>query len=180
MTLHIITGNKNKVREITQMISDIKQLDIDLPEIQETDAKKVITAKLLEAQKHYDEEFKIEDTSLHIHALNGLPGPLIKWFLDSIGTQGIYKILSAYEDKSATATTYIGYSDSKGNLQFFSGKLEGKIVSPRGENGFGWDAIFQPSKAEKTFAEMTDTEKSKYNMRTIAIEKLKEYIDEVK
>ena len=180
MTLHIITANKHKVREITQMISDIKQLNIDLPEIQETNSKKVITAKLIEAQKHHNGEFIIEDTSLHIHALNGLPGPLIKWFLDSIGTHGIFKILNAYEDKRATATTYIGYSDINGKIQFFNGEIDGKIVAPRGENGFGWDAIFQPINSSKTFAEMSDQEKSKFNMRTIAIKKLKEYLNKVK
>ena len=44
-----------------------------------------------------------EDTSLCIHALGGMPGPFIKFFQTSLGNNGLYKILEAYEDKSATA-----------------------------------------------------------------------------
>jgi inosine/xanthosine triphosphate pyrophosphatase family protein len=80
MKIQFITGNKNKFAEAQKIISNLEQLDVDLPEIQEIDAKKVIEAKLQEARNLFEGEFVVEDTSLYLDCLNGLPGPLIKWF----------------------------------------------------------------------------------------------------
>jgi len=44
-----------------------------LPELQEIDARKIIEAKLIEARKYHDGEFIVEDTSLYLNCLNGLP-----------------------------------------------------------------------------------------------------------
>jgi len=42
MPLFFITGNKNKFNEVKAIISDIRQLEMDLPEIQSLDAKDLI------------------------------------------------------------------------------------------------------------------------------------------
>ena len=60
--LYFITGNKNKVAEAKAILGTVEQLDIDLPEIQELDARKIIKAKLLEALAHRSGEFIVEDT----------------------------------------------------------------------------------------------------------------------
>ena len=44
-----------------------------------------------------------EDTSLCFNALDGLPGVYIKWFLSSLGHEGLNNMLAAYDDKSAYA-----------------------------------------------------------------------------
>lgn len=49
--LYFITGNKNKFEEIKAIIPKAEQLDIDLPEIQEINAREIIKQKLLEAFK---------------------------------------------------------------------------------------------------------------------------------
>src|SRR3989344_9423933 len=89
MPLYFITGNKNKFAEVKSVLSDIEQLDMDLPEIQDFDPHKVVRAKLIEALKHKDGEFIVEDTSLYLDCLGGLPGPLIKWFMKTIGNEGL-------------------------------------------------------------------------------------------
>ena len=88
MALYFITGNKGKLVEVQEIISSVEQLDIDLPEIQDIDAQEIIRAKLEEAQKHHQGQFIVEDTSLYLDCLNGLPGPLIKWFMKTIGNDG--------------------------------------------------------------------------------------------
>ena len=90
-TIDFITGSANKFAEVQQVLVHVEltQLRIDLPEIQKVDAKKIIEAKLQEALRHKPEgDFIIEDTSLYMDALPGLPGPLVKWFLETIGVQG--------------------------------------------------------------------------------------------
>ena len=76
--------------------------------------------------------------------LNGLPGPFIKWFLKTIGNQGLFEITEKLKNNRAQAKTIIGYADKNGKINFFEGILNGKIVSPIGENGFGLDNIFMP------------------------------------
>jgi non-canonical purine NTP pyrophosphatase (RdgB/HAM1 family) len=174
--IYFVTGNKNKFEEVKAILPDVEQLDIDLPEIQELDAHKVIRAKLEEAQKHQKGEFIVEDNSLYLEAMNGLPGPFIKWFLKTIKKEGLYKLAETFGNYNAEAKVVIGYSDSSGNVDFFEGDIHGTLVEPRGLYGFGWDSIFLPDGHTKTFAEMLETEKNDISMRRIAVEKLKEFL----
>ena len=66
MKLSYITGNAAKYKETKLIIPEIEQLEIDLPEIQESDPKKIIEAKLLEAKKHKQERFS-DHLSRYIH-----------------------------------------------------------------------------------------------------------------
>lgn len=178
--IYFITGNKGKLTEAKTIIPELEGLDIDLPEIQEIDARKVIEAKLLEAIKHHDGEFIVEDTSLYFDAIPGLPGPLIKWFSKTIGNEGMADLVNKYENHSGKAVNQIGYINLDGEISYFEGEITGEFVTPRGDNGFGWDPIFQPDGFQKTFAEMTADEKNQISMRRIAFEKLKEYLNEHK
>jgi inosine triphosphate pyrophosphatase len=178
MNIFFITGNKDKLREIQTLIPNVQGRDMDLVEIQEIDAHKIIAAKLAEAQRYQSGTFIVEDTSLYIDAMNGLPGPFIKWFTKAVGILGVYKLTEAFESARATARTIIGYADEGGNLLFFEGAIKGTVVPPRGTNGFGWDAIFQPDGYEKTFAEMTAEEKNQFSMRRLAVEGLRRHLEQ--
>jgi inosine triphosphate pyrophosphatase len=175
--LYVITGNTNKYEEIRAIIPNVEQLDIDLPEIQEIDAQAVIKAKIIEALKYRQDEFIVEDTSLYFECLNGLPGPLIKWFLKTVGTSGLFNIAKESGNCRAEAKTVIGYARSIREIYFFKGSLKGAIVPPGGKKGFGWDEIFQPDGFSRSFAEMSMEEKNSISMRNIAIKKLKEFLE---
>ncbi|MDB5237338.1 MAG: hypothetical protein JWL88_440 [Parcubacteria group bacterium] len=171
--IYFITGNKNKFDEVQLVLPvRIEQIEIELPEIQEIDSRKIIESKLQAAFTHHDGPFIVEDTSLHLGALNGLPGPLIKWFEKTIRNEGLVDIAEKAENTSAQARTLIGYALNKDNIEFFEGIIEGDIVKSRGENGFGWDAIFQPKGENRTFAEMSIEEKGTVSMRRSAAVKL--------
>lgn len=53
MTLLFITGNKDKLREVQELIPGVQRIDLDLPEIQEVGSHKVIAAKIVEARKYH-------------------------------------------------------------------------------------------------------------------------------
>jgi non-canonical purine NTP pyrophosphatase (RdgB/HAM1 family) len=175
--LYFITGNKKKFAEIQSVFPDIQQLEIDLPEIQELDPQRIIEEKLKEALKHHEGEFIVEDTSLCMDAMNGLPGPFIKWFLQTIGCSGLFEIAKRFENAKAQARTLIGYAKSGEDIHFFEGVLPGMIVEPLDASGFGWDPIFQPEGSTTTFAGMGVEEKNKISMRKLAATKLKAYLD---
>ncbi|MCW1949199.1 MAG: non-canonical purine NTP pyrophosphatase [Candidatus Shapirobacteria bacterium] len=178
MKIYFVTGNKNKLKEVQMIMPEIEGLELDLPEIQELDHKKVVEYKLNEARKDRPGlNLMIEDLSMEIDGMNGLPGPLIKWFLKSVGREGIYKMAKMFGNQRAVATEILGYVDSDGKMMFFEGIVKGKIVEPAGESDFGWDPIFVPEGSDKTFAEMGVEEKNKISHRKIALEKLKEYLE---
>jgi len=176
MKIYFVTGNESKFKEVNSVLDFIEQLDIDLPEIQEIDSQKIIEEKLKVALNHTDGKFIVEDNSLLINGMNGLPGPQIKWFLKTIKNEGLYNLTKIFGTE-ATAKVIIGLAENPDSIRYFEGVIEGDIVSPRGENGFGWDAIFQPKGYDKTFAEMTHDEKNNFSMRRIAVEKLKDYLN---
>ena len=176
MKIYFITGNKGKFNEVKSILPEVEQLDIDLPEIQDIDAKEIIREKLIEALKHKRSEFIVEDTSLYLDCMNGLPGPLIKWFLKTIGNEGLFNLAKKMGNDKAEAKTMIGFAKSPGEIHFFEGSVKGKIVSPKG-TGFGWDPIFQPDGYSKCFGEMGAEEKNAISMRRIALNKLKEFLE---
>ena len=167
MRIYFITSNKNKFAEAREIIPELKQLDLDLPEIQELDLKKIIQYKIPKKRN----SVVVEDVSLEIKNLKGLPGPLIKWFIQTIGPKGIYNLAP---NSKAKAIAMLGYKSK--TISFFEGAIEGTIVAPRGKNGFGFDPIFQPVGSNKTFGEMTRAEKSTFSHRAKAFRKLKEFL----
>ncbi len=177
MELYFISGNQGKIQEVQEVLPNIKNIDLDLPELQEIDPMHIIAEKLKVATKEIQGQFIVEDTSLYLDCINGLPGPLIKWFLQSLGNEGIYELISNYGNSNAIAKSIIGYYDGK-EMHFFVGEMKGTIVQPKGDAGFGWDKIFMPEGYDKTFAELA-AENRKPSMRKIALHKLKDFISKI-
>jgi inosine triphosphate pyrophosphatase len=179
MKIYFITGNKDKLREAQAIWPEIEGIDIDLDEIQEMDGRKIIEAKLKEAIKQKPGiPLIVEDQSLTIDGMNGLPGPFIKWFVKSMSLDGIVKLAESMGNQTSEAKTIIGYADINGKINYFEATIKGKIVSPRGSIGWGWDFIFQPEGYNKTFAQMSMEQKNELSMRRMAIEKLKKFCRE--
>lgn len=176
MIINFITGNRNKFLEVSSIIPNLNQLDIDLPEIQEINARVIIENKLREAFKHLDGEFIVEDTSLYLDGLSGLPGPLIKWFLKTIGNDGLAKLAISSGNCQAQAKTIIGYGKSPKEIFYFEGIISGQIVTPSGLSNFGWDPIFKPDGFDQTFAQIDKSQKNQISMRRIAANQLHDFL----
>lgn len=115
----------------------------------------------------------VEDTGLEFAAWNRLPGALIKWFLDTVGNEGILKILTGETNRKAVAKTAVGFFGGT-QTRIFVGEVSGTVPETvRGTGGFGWDPIFVPDGHEKSFAEMTPAEKNAISMRKFALERMK-------
>lgn len=177
MQLLIATSNDNKIRELQAILGQpVEQVDLDLLEVQAVAVEEVIEKKAREAFTQLGQQVLVEDTGLAIHAWNGLPGALVRWFLKTVGPSGICQMLDSFSDRSATATTCLGFFDGD-QVKVFTGQVRGNIATtPRGERGFGWDSIFIPNGSNHTFAEMSAAEKDAVSMRRQAVEKLKEFL----
>ena len=172
--LTLITGNQGKAAEFSRLLGkDITHQKIALPEIQHTDVAVVATAKAEAAYQQLQCPVFVDDTGLYINAWGNLPGALIAWLLDNVGNVGIVRMLEDWDDRSARVVTALGYCDENG-VQVFVGEVTGTIAEqPKGENGFGYDAIFVPEGQTKTFAEMNDAEKDSNSMRALAAQAMK-------
>ncbi|KAI9721478.1 MAG: hypothetical protein M1812_002240 [Candelaria pacifica] len=175
--INFITGNVNKLAEVKAMLgSDInlQSQKLDLVEIQGT-IEQISVDKCRRAADLVKGPVLVEDTCLCFNALNELPGPYVKWFLQEIGNEGLNNLLMAYEDKSAQAVCTFAYSEGPGHEpKLFEGRTVGRIVPARGPTTFGWDPIFEYE--GKTYAEMDKIEKNKISHRFKALEKLRLWI----
>jgi len=173
-----VTGNANKLKEVTRILNEgdvpfpaeVVNQDIDLPELQGT-PEEVALEKCRMAAKAAGGPVVTEDVSLCYDALGGLPGPYIKWFLKGVQHDGLYKLLAAYDDKSATAICNFAFCAGPGaEPKLYSGQTRGKIVEPRGAKVFGWDCVFEPTEGGgKTYAELDKSVKDAISHRGRAL-----------
>lgn len=172
--LTFITSNTDKLREVERILGHaLAQVSVPLEEIQAVDLVPVVSHKAKQAYAHLSRPVLVEDTGLAFAAWHGLPGALIKWFLATLGTEGICRLLQGETNRAATAITVFGYYEGT-TVQIFSGVVAGLVTEvPRGSNGFGWDAIFQPVGSGRTFGEMSAEEKDHFSMRRLALEQIR-------
>ena len=173
-----ITGNANKLAEVQAILTGVSltSLSHDLPEIQHGSLAAIVADKAKTACGHVNGPVLVEDTALCFHALGGMPGPYVKWFLDSAGNDGLVRMLADYDDKRADAVCTFAYAAPGVTPVCFEGRVSGVVVKARGPASFGWDAIFQPDGVQQTYAEMTTTCKNEISHRARALDKVRAYL----
>lgn len=172
-----ITGNAAKAQYLADYFHfPVTHRKLDLDEIQSLDLEKIVRDKAERAYAIVQATVLVEDTSLTFEALNGLPGPLVKWFYEPLGNEGLCKLLNGCENRNAIAEVKFALCDGSGT-HVFTGSREGSIADlPRGEKGFGWDPIFIPKGYTQTWAEMPESDKHASSMRKIALEQLAHFL----
>jgi len=176
MKLYFVTGNKNKLEEIRHVLSEheIQGLELHVPEIQ-GEPEDVIAFKASQAAKSAGMKVFVEDTCLMFDALNGLPGPYIKHFIDKLGLVGLYRLIE-HQKKDATAISHIAFAEPGREPVVFSGETRGTIVVPRG-SGWGWDNLFVPEGTDKTYGENAAVVKERC-FRTKALKKFRVFLEQ--
>jgi len=177
----LITGNQHKADYLAKWLGmPVDHQKVDLPELQSLDLREIVVAKVQAAYDIVNKPVVVEDVSLAFTAMGRLPGPLIKWFLEEIGPDGLVKIADGLPHRKAVASMLYAYYDGQ-HMELFEGTAEGSVAdAPRGVNSFGakgWNPIFIPNGSDKTFAEMTDDEVRPFSQRAKAIEKLRAFLE---
>ncbi|HET7899094.1 MAG TPA: RdgB/HAM1 family non-canonical purine NTP pyrophosphatase [Flavisolibacter sp.] len=184
MNLIFATNNQHKVDEIRAVLPPSFQImtlkeagiDIDIPEphdtLQDNAREKAATIYRLTATNCFS-----EDTGLEVFSLHGEPGVRsARYAGDGKSFQkNIDKLLNNLNDKEnreAQFRTVICLLLNK-EEHFFEGICRGKIIAAqKGNEGFGYDPVFVPDGADKTFAEMSLAEKNRFSHRRKAVDKL--------
>ncbi len=186
------THNQNKIREIQAKLVDryklisLSDLDIveEIPEIADTFEGNA----LLKAQYIWN-KFGIscfaDDSGLEVDALGGAPGVHSARYAglqksDKNNIDLLLENLKNYTDTSAQFHTCIALI-LEGEVHYFHGIIRGKLIrEKKGTNGFGYDPIFVPDGYDRTFAEMTLAEKNAISHRAIAVEKLVDFLNQLR
>jgi len=179
MSIVIVTGNKNKLKEILAIAPKDLELTsqaIDLDEIQSLDLQAIVTHKLKQAYELVHQPVIVEDVSAELAGISGLPGPFVKFFIQKLGPSALYDLsgigkATAVNDKSVVIRCLAGYFDGE-TMLFGEGIVQGHVTAPRGENGFGFDSTVVPEGETHTIAEMSEDEKNQISHRARAMRKL--------
>ncbi|KEZ40250.1 hypothetical protein SAPIO_CDS8744 [Scedosporium apiospermum] len=172
--VNFITGNSNKLREVRGILESSIQVqshELDIEEIQGS-IEEIAIAKCKKAADLLNSPVLVEDTALCFNALNGLPGPYIKWFLRDLGNEGLSKLLAGFPDKSAEAYHLEALKISVGFNNNIASLPRDINVTP----STGWDPCFEHK--GQTYAEMRPEEKNKISHRALALGKLQEWFVE--
>ncbi len=172
--IHLVTRNPGKLRELTVLFPpDIRlhAVDLDITEIQSMDSREIVRDKLAKAYAAVKKPVIVEDVSIELACLNGLPGPYVRAFEDRLGKSALYILTKGFSDRSVTARCTMGYHDGK-ITHIVDGEMHGQIVAPRGEGGFGFDSVFVANGQTQTNAELSAEEKNKLSHRSAAVKAL--------
>ena len=179
------TNNLDKLKEIREILKEYriyslkeKGIDIDVLEDGNTfleNAKK----KAIEVYKYSNSNEGViaDDSGLCIKALNGFPGVETHRFLGEDATdrernEYLINEVNKYDDRSAQFICNLVYYDGT-NVIVGEGVLDGFISNEcRGENGFGFDEIFELSDG-LTLAELSSEQKNNKSARSLALNDLK-------
>jgi XTP/dITP diphosphohydrolase len=122
-----------------------------------------------------------EDTGLFVESLKGAPGvKSARYAGDKANNQdNIRKLLSEMEGKTNRRAAFRTIISLRWNgiEHLFEGVCNGTLLeSPRGEQGFGYDAIFMPDGSDKSFAEMDMATKNLFSHRKKAVQQLIQFL----
>jgi len=142
-------------------------------EIQSTNLGEIAKFAAEEAAKKHNRTVLVEDSGLFVKALNGFPGPFSSYVYAAIGVGGLLRLMNEQRRREAHFQASLAFASPWDSSQEFSGKVDGTIShKPMGKQGFGFDPIFIPRGARKTFAQGGTEYKDKYSHRAIAFRNL--------
>lgn len=188
MRLIFATTNNNKVKEIRSALS----VGFEIITLHEAGIYKDIPEPHDTLEANASEKSKVifeltgkncfsEDTGLEVVALKGEPGVKSARYIDGEPqyTDIIEKLLVKMEgitDRRARFRTVISVMID-GHETLFEGICNGNItLDRRGSQGFGYDPVFIPDNASRTFGEMELEEKKQYSHRAKAFEKMIQWL----
>jgi len=185
-TLVVASHNPGKVREIADLLAPFQAIDVvsaadlSLPEPDETGTTFAANAELkaLAAARASGHVALADDSGLEVTALEGAPGILsARWAgPDKDFARAMRRIkaeLGDGRDRRANFTCALTLAWPDGHVQTVEGRVFGDIVwPPRGDNGFGYDPIFQPDGHALTFGEMAPEAKHAMSHRAEAFRRL--------
>ena len=192
LKIFLATGNKHKIEEISDIFSDIENVEIlsikdgvEIPEVIEdgTTFEENSKKKAVEIAKFLNMITIADDSGLCVDALNGEPGVYSARYSgtgdDLKNNEKLIENLKGVENRKAKFVSVITLAKPNGETFSFEGEILGEIIdNPRGNTGFGYDPHFYVEEYQKTLAQLPEL-KNKISHRAKALEKLKKKLKNI-
>ena len=177
-----VTGNWAKILSARQILEplgfEVEQVKLDVPELQDDLIENVAKYSAKWASDKLKTSVLKNDSGICIDALNGFPGPYTHYVDDTLGEDGILKLLEGVENRDAHFEEVLAYCEYGKEPVVFKSITKGKIaIEKSGKYGWSWDFIFVPEGTDKTLGNYDDDIRFKYwNME--GYNELVEYLKE--
>lgn len=174
-SITFITGNQHKVKEARGIFKNLgltlEHADLGYVEIQ-GNLEDVARYGAKHVARRLGKPVIVEDAGLFIKALNWFPGTYSSHVQDTVGNQGILKLMSDVEDRYAEFRSVVGYCTPKAEPEVFLGTVKGRIgYIEKGNYGFAYDPLFIPEGYDKSFGELETDVKNRFSHRRKSLEK---------
>ncbi|UOQ78359.1 RdgB/HAM1 family non-canonical purine NTP pyrophosphatase [Hymenobacter sp. 5516J-16] len=190
MRLCFASNNAHKLDEIRPLLPpSVKLLSLadigcqdELPETQDT-LEGNARQKAQYVWDHFGVACFADDTGLEVAALNGEPGVYSARYAgpQRLAADNVAKLLQelqGHSNRAAQFRTVVALVLPGGEVHEFAGAVDGVITEQvRGQDGFGYDPIFQPTEGDgRTFAQMSLAEKNAISHRARAVAGLVQFL----
>ena len=160
-----VTHNPGKIASAQKTLKNVKLsiFEYELDEPRSDDIEYISKMKVMEAYELVKKPCISLDCGFWIDALNGFPRAFVNFALETVGLEGILKLMEGIENRSCRFTECLSYYDGK-ELHQFAGKHEG-LIAPAilgldtDEKWSDLWYIYIPKGYEKTLAQMTQEER---------------------
>ena len=180
-TITYVTGNWAKIDSAKQALEplgyEINNIKMDTIEIQHDDVEEVAKYSSKWASEQLKCDVLKNDSGLFVEALNGFPGTYTHYVDDTIGEDGLLKLLDGIENRNAYFKEVLAYCEYGSEPITFIGITKGKIAKEKsGSYGWSFDFIFIPEGEDKTLGCFPDEERWQFWSQG-AYKELAQYLD---
>ena len=176
-----VTHNKGKAKSAQRYFDNIKFItyDFELDEPRSDDLKEIATKKVLQAYEKLKKPCIALDAGFFIDELNGFPKAFVNFALETIGIDGILKLMENKENRTCRFEECLAYHDGK-QIHYFYGRHPGNLSydiegKDREEKWSDLWYIFKPKYFEKTLAQMDEKEREERRKIDGSYEALQEF-----
>ena len=163
------SSNKHKYEEAEKILAEfgikLEFFQTDLMEIQSDSLSEIASQKALDAYGKCKKPVIVEDDGLFIDSLSGFPGPYSSYIFNTIGNNGILKLIGS--NRAAQFRAVIAFCDSNKKPVFFESNVFGEISKNIQGKGWGYDPIFVPENQNKTYAELAEKNNLSHRYRSL-------------
>lgn len=182
-TITYVTGNWAKIASAKQALEplgfEIDNVKMETPEIQADDVNEVAIYSAKWASEKLNKPVLKNDSGLFVEGLKGFPGVYTHYADDTIGEDGLLKLMEGMENRKAYFKESIAYCEPGKEPVVFEGITRGTIATEKsGTYGWSWDFIFIPDGETKTLGNFPDEER--WNFWSVDMyKKLADYLKEI-
>lgn len=166
MKITLVTGNWAKIAQAKAVLEPrgitVDNVKMDTVEIQADTVEEVAAYSAKWASEELKANVVKNDTGIVIEALDGFPGAYTHYVGDTIGIEGILKLLRNKKNRKAKFVQALAFCEYGKEPVVFVSETKGEIATKKeGEYGWSWDFIFIPEGKENTLACFPDDERLK-------------------